>query len=520
MDLSQTLSPLFPTPKTPASGRGGWSAARALMAAGLVATPVLALVPLAHLNTVAGGAAALVAASLAAAFAGNRRVADLVVPVPPPTGVTAPPYDAALEALPDPLMFVSAADANDLSDRRIVFANAAAREMLRLPRQGALVVTALRHPEVLEAIDETLFGGVARDVAYEPSGAHARVWRVRTLPLASPDEHSRLALVHLRDETDSRRAEQMRVDFLANASHELRTPLASLSGFIETLRGHAKDDVEARHQFLRIMAAQAERMARLIDDLMSLSRIELNEHVPTSGACDLMLATKDVVDALQPQISEKGVAIDLRLPPRGEAIIAGDRDQVVQVVQNLLDNALKYSPVGGTVVVEVAVGLTRDEAAVWRAQAPIGVSADGPLTAGGRLPLLTPDRVDHARYTLVRISDSGQGMAREHLPRLAERFYRVEGQKSGERLGTGLGLAIVKHIMNRHRGGLVVESTPGRGSSLSAYFPVAPASFAAIPSAANPGAANESLPSLRIELADLATKTSQNRHVGTAIAAQ
>jgi two-component system phosphate regulon sensor histidine kinase PhoR len=272
--------------------------------------------------------------------------------------------------------------------------------------------------------------------------------------------------VHFRDETDSRRAERSRVDFLANASHELRTPLASLSGFIETLRGHARDDTEAREQFLRIMTVQAERMSRLIDDLMSLSRIELNEHVPPSGSCDLALAVMDVVDALRPMMAEKSVTLDLKLQARGVAEVSGDRHQIIQVVQNLLDNALKYSPPGGTVCVEVICALTASEAGAASSATFAGVSG------ASRLSLLTPDRArDGTRYVLLRITDGGPGMAREHLPRLAERFYRIEGQKSGERLGTGLGLAIVKHVMNRHRGGMIVESAPGFGAAFSTYFP-------------------------------------------------
>ena len=277
-----------------------------------------------------------------------------------------------------------------------------------------------------------------------------------------------MALVHFRDETDARRAEQMRVDFLANASHELRTPLASLSGFIETLRGHAKDDPEARDQFLRIMTAQAERMARLIDDLMSLSRIELNEHIRPLGSCDLSLAAMDVADTLRPLTADKGVKLDLHLMDRGEAVVAGDRDQITQVVQNLIDNALKYSPAGGAVRVEIVRGLTGDAAFAHGSKALTMANA-----GGGRLSLLTPDRAEPDDYVLLRVADQGPGMRREHLPRLAERFYRVEGQKSGQKLGTGLGLAIVKHIMNRHRGGMLVESAPTLGSTFAVYFPAA-----------------------------------------------
>jgi two-component system phosphate regulon sensor histidine kinase PhoR len=379
------------------------------------------------------------------------------------------PHAAALEALSDPVMLVTGAHPDDLTGRMIVFANAAARELFRLPAEGGRLVSAFRNPEVLEAIDESLFGGVTREAIYEPRGAQERIWRVRTTPLPGSADTTRQALVHFRDETDSRRAERSRVDFLANASHELRTPLASLSGFIETLRGHARDDPEAREQFLRIMTAQAERMSRLIDDLMSLSRIELNEHVPPRSSCDLALAVVDVVDALRPLTAEKTVQLDLVLPERGEATLIGDRHQIVQVVQNFLDNALKYSPAGATVKVEVTHGLKAAEALAASSPAFLGVAG------AGRLSLLTPDRApEETRYAMVRITDAGPGMAREHLPRLAERFYRVEGQKSGEKLGTGLGLAIAKHVVNRHRGGMIVESAPGFGTAFTAYFPAEP----------------------------------------------
>jgi two-component system phosphate regulon sensor histidine kinase PhoR len=259
--------------------------------------------------------------------------------------------------------------------------------------------------------------------------------------------------------------ELMRVDFLANASHELKTPLASLSGFIETLKGHARDDPKARDKFLDIMAAQADRMSRLVADLLSLSRIELNEHIPPAGRVDLARATADVVDAVSVLSADRKVA--LRLSDREiKAPVHGDRDEILQVVQNLVDNAIKYSPTGGTVEIDIRPDIALDEAAApWSG----GNRGEGAT----RLPLVTPDREAGQRFAAVTVRDHGPGLAREHLPRLTERFYRVEGQKSGERQGTGLGLAIVKHIVNRHRGGLTVESAPGRGATFTAYFPIA-----------------------------------------------
>ena len=351
-----------------------------------------------------------------------------------------------LGALPDPVMVIAGHEPDDIAGRWIVFANAAARQMFQLRDGGGLLVSAVRNPEVLECVDEALFGGINGTTIFETSGgARDQYWRAFSAPLPSGGVN-RLALLVLRDETDARRMERMRADFLANASHELRTPLASLSGFIETLRGPAKDDAAARDKFLNIMAAQADRMGRLIYDLLSLSRIEMNEHVPPSGEADLALVVRDVVDGLSLMAQNKGVALSIDGPPPGLYRIIGERDQLLQVVQNLVDNALKYAPRDTQIAIEIAFDLTLEQAIAGRDP------------SASKLVLLRPDRNVHDYYARVRVRDAGPGIGREHLPRLAERFYRVEGQKSGDRLGTGLGLAIVKHIVNRHRGGLVVES--------------------------------------------------------------
>ena len=367
--------------------------------------------------------------------------------------------DRVFEALDDPVLIVSGGEPDDIAGRRIIMANHAARELMRIQRQGALLVQVIREPGVLEAVDEALFGGVSRTTDYTTGGQRDRRWRAWTRPLEQAPGADPLALVILRDETDARRTEMMRVDFLANASHELRTPLASLSGFIETLKGHARDDAVARDRFLDIMAAQADRMTRLVADLLSLSRIELNEHIPPSGRVDLDRAAADVVDAVSVLVKEKAISVVL---DQGEAraSINGDRDEIVQVVQNLLDNAVKYSSPGGVVEITVVSDLGFDEAGAAR------------MAGATRLPLVSPDRASGVFYAAVTVRDHGPGMAREHLPRLTERFYRVEGQKSGERLGTGLGLAIVKHIVNRHQGGLLVESAPGMGAAFTAWFPM------------------------------------------------
>ena len=374
---------------------------------------------------------------------------------------------SVFEALDDPILIIDGGEIDDIAGRRISFANAAARNLYRLSDTGSgLLVSIIRDPKVLEAVDEALFGDFSSTVTFTGGGTQERHWRAFIRPLNTQAEDQPAlgtrALLALRDETDSRRMEMMRVDFLANASHELRTPLASLSGFIETLRGHAKDDPKARDKFLDIMAIQADRMGRLVADLLSLSRIELNEHIAPLGRVDLARAASDVVDAISVIAHDRQVTIkaDLGL---GGATITGDRDETLQVIQNLVDNAMKYSSAGSVVELTVERDRTLDEAVAPR------------MADGNRLSLVTPDREAGQRYAIVTVRDHGPGMAREHLPRLTERFYRVEGQKSGERQGTGLGLAIVRHIIIRHRGGLSVDSALGQGAIFAAYFPMAPA---------------------------------------------
>jgi two-component system phosphate regulon sensor histidine kinase PhoR len=271
------------------------------------------------------------------------------------------------------------------------------------------------------------------------------------------------AMLVLADETSSKRAERMRADFLANASHELRTPLASLSGFIETIAGPARDDAEAQERFLGIMRDQTERMKRLIDDLLSLSRVEMNEHLPPSAVTDLAQLAADVIDSLSPVAAARSILIRAELPG-GPALVTGDRDQLHEVVENLVENALKYSADGSSIRVSLYDGAGRDAAEYSRTR--LGEMAS-------RMTLAAPVYDAEARYAVIRVRDAGVGIDRRYLPRLSERFFRVDGQKSGPASGTGLGLAIVKHIVTRHRGGLTVESAPGGGSVFSVFFPKA-----------------------------------------------
>jgi two-component system phosphate regulon sensor histidine kinase PhoR len=255
---------------------------------------------------------------------------------------------------------------------------------------------------------------------------------VTVAPLSRGTDRAGNILVLLRDLTEIERINQMRADFIANASHELRTPLASLRGFIETLQGTAKDDPSARERFLPIMAEQASRMTRLIDALLSLSRVEMNAHVPPSGLVDLNEVLNHVRDTVEPLARETGTSVEVGGFGR-KAIVRGDRDELVQVVQNLVQNALKYGVKGGRVRIEAK-------------QLPQG---------------------RHAGRYAISVIDNGPGIAPQHLPRLTERFYRVDVASSREKGGTGLGLAIVKHILNRHRGELTIASTPGRGSTFT-----------------------------------------------------
>ena len=239
------------------------------------------------------------------------------------------------------------------------------------------------------------------------------------------------------DLTPLRRVEEMRADFVANASHELRTPLAALSGFIETLQGSARDDAKARERFLAIMQEQARRMARLIDDLLSLSRIELNAHRRPDKPVDLVPIVRQVVDGLQTLARDRGVTVNVETA--AALTVLGDRDELVRVFENLVENALKYGAAGKRVDITLA----------------LATGAEGEPEAQ------------------VSVRDYGPGIAPEHLPRLTERFYRVDVRESRAQGGTGLGLALVKHILNRHRGRLTIESTPGAGASFIVHLPTA-----------------------------------------------
>lgn len=363
-----------------------------------------------------------------------------------------------LERLPIPILLIGPGG-------RIERANPAARAFLGLGAERGLLSTVLRQPRVLEAVSAALRGERGATVEYStiaPLESHVRAF-IEPIRLDMPGPMPFRAMIVLADDTSSKRAERMRADFLANASHELRTPLASLAGFIETLNGPAKDDEEARERFLGIMQVQTDRMRRLINDLLSLSRVEMNEHVPPTDSVDLNLLVREVIESLNPVAQSRSITFKTELADQ-PATVRGDRDQLFEVVENLAGNALKYSADGTEVCLCVYHGRFRDSAE----QSKSRLTADS-----GRLTLASPVLDPEQRYGVVRVRDAGAGIERRYLPRLAERFFRVDGQKSGPTSGTGLGLAIVKHIVNRHRGGFSVESAPGAGSVFSVFFPVA-----------------------------------------------
>ena len=345
----------------------------------------------------------------------------------------------ALEAVPDPVILID--------PRRLVsFTNAAARQVWPMLQIGRPLFFTLRMPDLVDAVERVMGQGVAVDLEIYEKTPIERAFRVKILPLptgyTAPERDQPVMMLMLHDLTAERRLEHMRVDFVANASHELRTPLSSLIGFIETLRGPARDDAKAREQFLEVMHQQAERMARLVRDLLALSTIEMSEHLPPSGEIALGNVLRNVADALQLQASARGVVIDLQLDKTLPTII-GDGEQLTQLFQNLIVNAIRYGAAESTVTVTAETTVL-----------------PGGTGAGAEIPAVR-----------VSVADKGEGIPKEHLPRLTERFYRVDAARSRAVGGTGLGLAIVKHIVSRHRGLLRIESELGQGTIVSVSLP-------------------------------------------------
>ncbi|RFB79329.1 ATP-binding protein [Methylovirgula sp. 4M-Z18] len=331
-------------------------------------------------------------------------------------------WSALIEALPEPVLVLS-------PDMRVLTLNQPALRLLPALRRGEALELALRSPDILDAFRRVRASGVAETVSWHERVPIERLFHVRVAKVS--DE---AIVLSIRDLTEARSLERMRVDFIANASHELRTPLASLLGFVETLRGAARDDARVRDKFLGIMYQQARRMARLIDDLLSLSRVEQNLHQRPTDVVDLNLVVRHIAEALSPLAAEN--LVKLNLPSSEPVLVAGDRDELSRVAENLIENAIKYSSNGETEVnVDITVTTTATDA-------------------------------------VLKVHDDGPGIAPEHLPRLTERFYRVDTNASRSKGGTGLGLALVKHIAARHRGRLFIESELGRGATFTIKLPL------------------------------------------------
>jgi two-component system phosphate regulon sensor histidine kinase PhoR len=341
---------------------------------------------------------------------------------------------AILENLPEPVLLLSA-------ERAVLRANPAARAMLgpEAAGQGPDAGALLRHPVLAAAMDDALALGHASTAELHLPVPVPREVSARVVPLDPPLADGGRLLILLIDRSREAAIERTRADFVANASHELRTPLASLLGFIETLRGPAADDPAAQQRFLGIMAEQGERMRRLIDDLLSLSRIEMEEHQPPVGEAPLAMITRAEVEALSPLMKRRDLRAELDLDA---ALVArpANADQVAQVIRNVLENAINHGRDGGMIAVTLKPAAAED-----------GTARPG---------------------ALLSIADDGPGIAKHHIPRLTERFYRVDPARSRHKGGTGLGLAITRHIVMRHRGRLAIESTEGLGTKVSIWLPI------------------------------------------------
>jgi two-component system phosphate regulon sensor histidine kinase PhoR len=364
----------------------------------------------------------------------TRALTTTLSTAPQPTRDASSPLQSIMDALPDAVVAIDRGSV-------VVAVNVAARKIAPALRHGEPISLGLRMPALIGAVRRAIATGKAEHAEFSERSAAERWYEVHVVPatLALPPAGSPTHfLLTFHDLTQHRRIEQMRADFVANASHELRTPLAALSGFIDTLRGPAANDAAARERFLPIMHMQTERMARLIDDLLSLSRIELREHIAPDAPVELEAVVLEVIDSLQPLAQERGVEISL-MSAAEPLTVRGDRDELIRVFENLVENAVKYGASGKRV--EIAL-----------------MSASGQGTNGSEAK--------------VSVRDYGPGIAPAHLPRLTERFYRVDVEQSRAAGGTGLGLALVKHSLNRHGGRLSIDSTLGEGSTFTVALPL------------------------------------------------
>lgn len=350
---------------------------------------------------------------------------------------------AIAESLPDGIWIINPTG-------QIIYANAAADKIWTKTTPGQRLTTLIRSTAVQRGVKDAQAGQSVAPISYHvdtPTDLHLQIFISPLQPAGEDDPRHRHALIVFRDETVLKKTTAMQGDFLANASHELKTPIASLLGYIETLRGHAKNDAKAREKFLVIMQEQAERMQRLISDLLSLRQIEQVEHIAPTRKADIAQAAQRALDAVSPLAAKRGVA--LHWTPHDPLYVIGNADELTQLCVNIIDNAVKMSPKGATIHIAL------DHVPQWRPQA-FQLSKQAQPTARTRM-IITPPVTERA-YAVLRISDAGPGLSPDHLPRIGERFYRVAGDRNSREKGTGLGLAIVKHIVMRHRGGLHVKT--------------------------------------------------------------
>ena len=345
--------------------------------------------------------------------------------------------------------------------QKIMAFNRAADELFQLGNLPfARASAVIRSPVLLAAIDQALERPGAGPVSAEIETGPDETWRAHVTRIPA----GRHVLVLMEDLTPVKRAARARADFLANASHELRTPLTAISGFIETMRGPAKDDTAAWPRFLDIMAGESNRMSRLIADLLSLSRIESSEHVLPRGRENLAEIVSASLAVLEPIAAERGVTLKVAGGGQDMPEMTAHRDELIQVVENLVSNAMKYSKPGSAVTLSFG-------AAPSLAEARLAASQQWDVSQ--RMTLLQALARSQGPEAAVwlRVEDQGPGIEREHLPRLGERFYRADQSRGGKITGTGLGLAIVKHIMAHHRGGLAVETLLGQGTAFGVWMP-------------------------------------------------
>ena len=351
-------------------------------------------------------------------------------------GARASSAETILESLPQPLILLN-------KNRQIVRATAGAQKLFGNTAAGRDFSSLIRTPKILDAVDEVLAGDRDQLIEFDIEFPSMMSVSAQIQRLSAPAADGSVLVITLFDVTEIKKVQKMRTDFVANASHELRTPLSVLSGSIKTLQGPARGDLEGQAKFLAMMEQHTTRMTRLIDDLLSLSRIELSASMVPEGTVDVFSVLSNIVVMLEVPAARRNIRLELE-PGLGIRHITGDEVEISQLFQNLIDNAIKYSNENTTVHVRLRETMR-------------------PASTGGRSEI---------QYVEVSVTDEGPGIPSEHIPRLTQRFYRVDTARSREMGGTGLGLAIVKHIVGRHRGVLDIHSVEGEGTTFTVFLPV------------------------------------------------